>query len=149
MRVKEAHNSFSSSSISFFLFLTNVEQAPFFLSPHEGGASTHFFLSSFFLCFPPYQDGASTFFLILLEGHQTYSVKSKSVSDVDFPDQSECTNTAIASLLDLTSMCLLRRQVSENLHYLSRFVQTCHLSKTHGDQVQQNWHRSVPLKASP
>ena len=58
----------------------------------------------------------NAFFLILLEGHQTYSVKSKSVSDVDFPDQSECTNTAIASLLDLTSMCLLRRQVSENLH---------------------------------
>ena len=52
----------------------------------------------------------------LLEGHQTCSVKSKSVSDVDFPDQSECTNTAIASLLDLTSMCLLRRQVSETLH---------------------------------
>ena len=56
------------------------------------------------------------FFLILLEGHQTYSVKSKSVSDVDFPDQSVCTNTAIASLLDLTSMCLLRRQVSETRH---------------------------------
>ena len=27
----------------------------------------------------------------LLEGHQTCSVKSKSVSDADFPDQSECT----------------------------------------------------------
>ena len=60
--------------------------------------------------------GVQTFFLILLEGHQTYSVKSKSVSDMDFPDQSECTNAAIASLLDLTSMCLLRRQVSETLH---------------------------------
>ena len=37
---------------------------------------------------------------------------------MDFPDQSQCTNTEIASLLDLTPMCLLRRQVLENLYSL-------------------------------
>ena len=35
---------------------------------------------------------------------------------MDFPDQSQCTNTEIASLLDLAPMCLLRRQVSQNLN---------------------------------
>ena len=34
---------------------------------------------------------------------------------MDFPDQSQCTNTEISSLLDLTPMCLIRRQVSQNL----------------------------------
>ena len=37
---------------------------------------------------------------------------------MDFPDQSQCTNTEIASLLDLIPMCLLRRQVLENLYSL-------------------------------
>ena len=34
------------------------------------------------------------------------------------PVSAQCANTDIASLLDLTSMCLLRRQVSENLNSL-------------------------------
>ena len=58
------------------------------------------------------------FFMILVDTSQTQKVKSKSVSDMDFPDQSECTNTEITSLLDLTSVCLLRWQVSENLNPL-------------------------------
>ena len=37
---------------------------------------------------------------------------------MDFPDQSQCTDNGITSLLDLTPMCLLRRQVSENLYSL-------------------------------
>ena len=39
----------------------------------------------------------STVFMILVDTSQTQKVKSKSVSDMDFPDQSQCT-----SLLDLT-----------------------------------------------
>ena len=67
------------------------------------------------------------FFLILLEGHQTYSVKSKSVSDVDFPDQSECTNTAIVSLVDLTSMCRLKKHASENPTRFSKPAIWCNI----------------------
>ena len=43
------------------------------------------------------------FFMILVDTSQTLKVKSKSVSDMDFPDQSQCANTDIASLLDHTS----------------------------------------------
>ena len=37
---------------------------------------------------------------------------------MDFPDQSQCSNTEIASLLDLTPKCLLSRQASEKLNSL-------------------------------
>ena len=62
-------------------------------------------LNSKFLRFQSYEDhflfrakvAGFSFFMILVDTSQTKKVKSKSVSDMDFPDQSQCT-----SLLDLT-----------------------------------------------
>ena len=42
---------------------------------------------------------------------------------MDFPDQPQCTNSEILSLLDLTSMCLLRRQISETYTLFTLRVQ--------------------------
>ena len=57
--------------------------------------------------------------MILVDTSQTQKVKSKSVLDMDFSDQAQCTTTTeIASLLDLTPMGLLSGQVPEDLNSL-------------------------------
>ena len=66
-------------------------------------------LNSKFLRFQSYEDhflfrakvAGFSFFMILVDTSQTKKVKSKSVSDMDFPDQSQCTKTEDTTFTNL------------------------------------------------